>query len=180
MDPITWLKENERFFSTEMNGYSAPPIGPYLSTLPLIDRDGKILDLGAGNAMLLKFLIKFSGHELSPFGIDIIPQAISQAKEKIFPDYSPLRFYVDDVNTHKFSEGPHNIIISNPFYAKNMREFTEKCLDNLHNNGRLIYRIHDDVLYYNKVNKLDDLPDFKNLGMKVSRGQGLSFCVFDK
>ncbi len=177
---IDWLNAHKQYFSSELNGYSHPPIGPYLSTLPLIDRDGKIIDLGSGNGMLLKFLMKFSGHELSPFGIDINSRAIMQAKKEIFPEYSPLRFSVEDVNTYKFSKGPYNIIISNPFYSPNMRKFTETCLDNLTQGGKLIYRIHNDVIHHNNIKNLDDIPDLKNLGMKVSNGCGLSFCVFDR
>lgn len=180
MDPIQWLEKNEKHFSVEMNGYRSPPIGPYLSTLPLIDKDGKTMDLGSGNGMLLKFLMLFSSHQLNPYGIDLNEVAIKEAKHNILPEFSK-QFSVENVINHEFSDGPYSIIIANPFYSNpNMRQFTEKCLDNLEKKGRLLYRVHDDVLKHNKVNKLEDLSDFKNLGMKVSQGYGLSFCIFDR
>lgn len=180
MDAIKWLEENEKHFSIDMNGYSSPPIRQYISTLPLIDRDGKTMDLGSGNAMLLKFLMHFSNHQLIPYGIDLNEHAIKEAKQKVLPEFAE-QFSIENVINHNFSNGPYSIIISNPFYSSpQMRRFTEKCLDNLDKGGRLIYRIHDDVLSHNKINKLEDLSDFKNLGMKVSRGYDLSFCTFDK
>jgi len=83
MDAVKWLENHRNFFSPEMNGYSNVPIGPYLSTLPLIDGNGKIIDSGCGNGMLLKFLIEFSGHSLIPFGIDLNEKAIAQASKEI-------------------------------------------------------------------------------------------------
>ena len=180
MDAIRWLEQNRQYFSREMNGYKDIPIGPYLSTLPLIDRDGKVMDLGSGNGMLLKFLMDFSGHNLNPFGVDINGLAIQQATQEVLPGFAE-QFYIEDVNSHKFQDGPFSIIITNPFYSKpNMREFTERCLDNLCSGGRLLYRIHNDVLEAYNINSLEKLPDFKNLGMRVSNGYGLSFCTFDK
>lgn len=178
--PFQWLVDNSGYFSRELNGYTRPPIGPYLSTLPLIDRDGKIIDFGSGNGMLLKFLMLFSKHKLEPFGIDVNPQAIKQAAEEVLPGYAN-NFCVEDVNLYNFKESPFDIIITNPFYAhKKMREFTEKCLYHLNHGGRLIYRIHDDVLSAHKIDRLEELPEFHNLGMRVSNGDGLMFCVFDK
>jgi len=180
MDAVKWLENHRNFFSPEMNGYSNVPIGPYLSTLPLIDGNGKIIDSGCGNGMLLKFLIEFSGHSLIPFGIDLNEKAIAQASKEILSDYAD-NFLVEDVKTYDFNEGPFDFIITNPFYAKpKMREFTEKCLKNLKVGGRLIYRVHDDVLKRNMINDLGELPDFEGLGMKTIQGRGLIFGIFEK
>jgi SAM-dependent methyltransferase len=180
MDQVQWLYEKKEDFSVELNGYRNPPTGPYMTTLPLIDRDGKISDLGCGNGMLLKFFLEFSDHLLEPFGIDKNPKAIQRAKE-ILPAHAQ-NFMVKDVNEYDFSHGPFDLIVGNPFYieADERRAFTEKCLDNLYSGGRLVYRIHNDVLNHFQINNLEELPYLRNLGMKTSQGYGLSFCIFDK
>ncbi|MBL7206686.1 MAG: class I SAM-dependent methyltransferase [Candidatus Aenigmarchaeota archaeon] len=78
-----WYEEQRKYFSIEMNGYRNPPELQYASILPLIDRDGKVLDAGCGNGMLLKFLMEFSGHNIVPFGIDTWDEAIEQAKTEV-------------------------------------------------------------------------------------------------
>lgn len=179
MRQVQWLSINKKFFSTEMNGYSEPPLGPYISTLPLIDRDGKILDLGCGNGMLLQFLLEFSQHKLTPYGVDHTFKAVTQASTEILPEFKN-NFEHGDVNNYNFRKGPFDIIIANPFYSNNKKEFTDKCLSNLYHDGRLIYRIHNDVLRDNNIKNLEELPEFQNRGMRVSQGDGLSFCVFEK
>lgn len=180
MEPHDWLYHHEKFFSTDLNGYSRPPIGPYLSTLPLIDRDGKIMDLGCGNGMLLKFLQRFSGHQLVPFGIDHKELPIVQARTEVLPEHV-ANFQVADVNDYRFEEGPFDLIISNPVYAgSRMRQFTEHCLAHLSPGGRLIYRLHDDVVRANNLSRPQEHPAFQDLGMRVSQGAGLLFCVFDR
>ena len=151
-DPMEWLRDNRRHFSREMNGYSDIPIKAYFSTLPLIDRDGHVADLGCGNGMLLKFIMNFSGHLLVPYGIDVNEKAVREAKEAILPaDYAD-NFRVCDVMDYDFREGPFEIIISNPLYAcqkgkkPRIMEFTEACLGSLSPGGRLIYRVHRDGL----------------------------------
>jgi SAM-dependent methyltransferase len=179
-DPMNWLLENEKYFSVELNGYRKPPIGPYLTTLPLVDRDGKILDLGMGNAMLLKFLSKFSDHKLIPYGVEIKLKPLEQAIQEILPQYS-VNFLLGDVNEYDFREGPFDIIITNPFYAHpNLRAFTENCFEHLSSDGRIIYRIHDDVLEHFGIKSLSELRDFDGFNMKTSVGQGLVYGIIDK
>lgn len=180
MEIIFWLDKNRQYFSKELNGYVNPPSGPYLSILPLIDRGGKILELGSGNGMLLKFLMKFSGHKITPFGIDKKKKVINRAKTEILPNYKD-NFTVSDVMDYDFENGSFDIIITNPFYAKpNMRGFTKKCLENLNTSGRLIYAVPNDVLKSNCMIGLNDVKDFKGLNMRISKGFDLSFGIFDK
>jgi len=153
-------------------------LGPYISTLPLIDRDGKIIDLGCGNGMLIKFIMEFSGHTFIPYGIDIEHKPIKHAKI-IHHEYAH-NFRAYDINNYDFSEGPFDIIISSPSYAPNMRKYTYTCVENLAEKGRLIYRMHDDVIRKLNLHKLDELEDFEGLNMRISKGDGLVFCIFDR
>ncbi len=176
---IGWLQRHERYFSRELNGYSRVPYGPYTSTLHLINQDGKIIDLGCGNGMLLKYASQFSGHKLIPFGIDISEMALEQAVNEIFPNHKE-NFHLVDVNQYGFAQGKFNLIITNPFYAKDMGELTDKCLDNLEPGGRIIYRVHDDVLRINRIQSLDEVSALKGYNMKTSNGNWLVFGVIDK
>ena len=175
-----WFKKNERFFSTEMNGYNYMPIDSYLFTLFFINRNGKVMDLGCGNGILLKFLMTFSSHSLIPFGVDLNKKAIRQAKEVLLPRYKD-NFTVDNVKDYDFRNGPFDFIIANPFYSRpNMRNFTKKCLKNLNDDGRLIFRIHNDVLKRYKISSLKEIRDFKFLGMKTFKFYDLEIAVLDK
>lgn len=49
-----------------------------------IKKDGTILDVGCANGFLLRSLQEWSEHRLVPFGIDIEPRSIEQAKS-LFP-----------------------------------------------------------------------------------------------
>lgn len=183
MTPAQWLQSKAKYFSVDLNGYFSPPLNEYLSTLPLANRDGKIIDLGCGNGMLLKFLVEFSGHKLEPFGIDFKEKPIAQAKKEIFPSQA-ANFTIAKVWDYDFRDGPFSTIISSPFYVEkaNMRQFTKRCLKHLNKGGRLLYRLHHDALERQKVSASDllKIPAFQGLGMKVLPGDGLVFCVFDK
>ncbi len=180
MDPITWLKENKRFFSAEMNGHNSVPFNSYLFALPLIDRPGKVIDLGCGNGMFLKFLTLFSGHRLEPFGVDSNYSAVEEAKERVLPAHKK-NFCFGDVNEYDFSRGPFDIIIADPFYAKGrFSEFKKACLDNLSSDGRLIFRIYHPSLKDKNLNIDRVLPAAHIPGMRFSRAPGAIFGVFDK
>lgn len=49
-----------------------------------IDKDGTILDIGCGNGFLLRSFQEWSGHVLTPYGIDLNQTFIDQAKS-LFP-----------------------------------------------------------------------------------------------
>jgi len=178
---ISWLRENKCYFSAELNGYTSPPLGPYLSTLPLIDRGGKILDLGCGNGMLLSFLMRFSAHSLRPYGVDINVAPIEQARRVILPKYKG-NFMVGYLTDFNFKGSPFDIIITNPFYVHPQQAglYIDKCWDNLNKSGRLILRVHDDMLKKHKVNNISSLPYLKKLPCRVARGEGLALGIIDK
>lgn len=178
-NPIDWLKNNAQYFSPEMNGYSGPPIGQYLSTLPLIDRNGKIIDLGCGNGMLLKFLIEFSSKSLECYGVDINEKAIKEAK--ILLPIFQSNFIVDDVRKVELGKKPYDIIITNPFYAHpNLADYVYKCINGLTDAGKLIFRVHDDVLKKNNIKSILEIELFRKLGLITSRGSGLEIGILDK
>ena len=80
--------------------------------------------------MLCLFLMEFSNHNLIPYGIDVNEKSIERAKE-LLPEFKS-NFIVKNVNDYDFSEGPFDIIITNPFYARDtIDNFLTKCLSGL-------------------------------------------------
>ena len=186
VSPEKWLVERKNYFSMDMNGYDKPPSYSYMPTLHHINRNGKIMDLGCGNGMLLKFLIKFSGKQLEPFGIDHNEECIYQAVSEVLPEYAQ-NFRICDIINYYFLENSFDIIIANPFhtYTKySIAEFTKQCIESLNYSGRLIYRIHDDVLENINIETIEDIEDFsrfiKNSEMKAYHYQGITICTADK
>jgi SAM-dependent methyltransferase len=51
-----------------------------------INKDGTILDIGCANGFLLRSFQEWSGHVLTPFGVDLNESFIEQAKS-LFPQY---------------------------------------------------------------------------------------------
>ena len=182
MSQINWVLEHKDYFNRKMNGYkdAESAIGPYLSTLPLIDRGVKIADLGCGNGMLLKFIVTFSGHNLVPWGNDVNDEAIDEAKRTVLPDYA-TNFSIGDIDDTNYIGEPFDLIIANPFHARTTpRVFTEKCMGKLTPAGKLIYRVHDDVLQTNGITSLSEVNELNDMGIKSSTGYGLVFGTLEK
>ncbi len=180
LDPLGWLKENSQYFSTELNGYSDVPIVAYLTTLPLIDRGGKVLDLGSGNGMLLKFVMQFSRKSIIPFGVELNHEANQQAKETILPEFS-TNFIETDVNNYDFSNGPFDIIITNPFYGKpTMTEYIDKCFSNLNAGGMILLRLHSDVLIRNNIEGIEQTELANKYKIRSSSGGKIEYGVIEK
>ena len=83
MQYIEWFKIHENAFSAKLNGHLSPPYVEYHALLKFINQSGKILDLGCGNGMLLKFICEFSEFDLIPFGIDKKTEVIDEAKRNL-------------------------------------------------------------------------------------------------
>ena len=180
MDTDSWLTRNKENFSKELNGFSNPPINEYNSMLSLIDNNGKIIDLGRGNGMLLKFLVTFSKHDLIPFGIDKKNQVIDIAKKKILSKFSN-NFSVCFLRDYKFEQSPFDFIITNPFYyLTSLDKFTETCINNLAKDGKLIYWAHNDVLSKYNFQNLNQLDPISEFNMKFFSTNKTSFAVYKK
>lgn len=190
-----WMLDNERNF--KINYYNFPPIGTYIETLPFINSDGPMMDVGCGNGMFLKFLTQFSGRKLTPYGINVNKEAIKEAKEKILPEYVN-NFKAVDAKEHDFNGAPFNIILTDPTYYlpsydgivdaliirencwwPDIRNLTDTFIRNLNKKGRLIYRTHQDSLDRCGLESLEEIPYLRGR-MNVTRIYTLEFAVFDK
>lgn len=96
------------------------------------------------------------------------------------PEYA-ANFIEIDLSEYEFSDGPFDIMITCPFYIDNWKlcisELTSYFLENLGENGRLIYVAHNDTVRNNC--DLSDIPELGGFGAKFSRGYDSEFAVID-
>lgn len=114
--------------------------------LKLIEKPGKILDLGCANGFLLDFIIKSKKFNLIPFGVDLNEDLIKIAKE-LFPKYS-ANFVTQDINDFKSEEKFDYILAYFPFFKK--KDFLKRLYSMLKNGGRIIIALYDE-----KANEFD-------------------------
>lgn len=190
-----FFRKYREFFITNQT-VDLRPKRMYDSFRTLINQDGKIIDIGSGNGLLLKYLYLFSGFKLIPFGIDNRKIAIDEAQKNIFPELKN-NFKFQDAVFYEFEDGPFNIIIACPIIVdwrgRNrdfVKKFIKKCFKNLTNNGRLILFAPYDVLERSK--EKGGFGGIKYIGRENSiiktnlkfwnynPGNYISFAIIDK
>lgn len=78
----------------ERNGFDEYPICEYsvfaqvINLLTITRRPVSIIDVGCGNALLLKYLYDKLLFPIIPYGVDFLYESISEAKEEVFPCFS--------------------------------------------------------------------------------------------
>lgn len=149
----SWLSPFGTLFN--QNGYRNPPEDIYTAFLRVLDSGGKVLELGCGNGLLLRYLFDHSPQVIVPYGVDINPRSIETAKASVFPCFAE-HFSVGDARQYKFPATPVDVLITNPLYADEgyykhnsghtehlcgggeMRAYVERCILNLSPCGQLI------------------------------------------
>ena len=83
----------------ERNGFDEYPINEYsmfVDAVETIPYDAlKIIDIGCGNALLLKHIIRNSKKRIIPFGVDFIKESIFEAKSSVLPEFADNFFCID-------------------------------------------------------------------------------------
>ena len=184
MDNVTniqnWFRQNRDNFSIKMNGFSNPPILSYISLLPLIDSNGLVLDVGSGNGMLLKFILDFSNHNLIPYGIDLNEDAINMTKQVVLPEFSN-NFIIGDIDKCLPLNQIFDIIICNPFHSKKSFDvLINTYLSMLRKNGKIVIRVHDDVLVKENLIRVDEKWNSFQIPIRLSRGADVTYGVILK
>lgn len=127
--------------------------------LEAIDKNGSILDVGCANAYLLYSLMKWSKHKLIPYGIDLAPELIEEAK-KMLPNYKE-HFFVADLNSFKTKKKFTFVIIGHKICKKRICDKYYKMVEK---GGRLIISAYDDSKDF-----FGQLKDYvSSFGLKVS------------
>jgi 2-polyprenyl-3-methyl-5-hydroxy-6-metoxy-1,4-benzoquinol methylase len=111
----------------------------------LITHDGKIIDLGCGNGLLLKMYTKQTDLNIIPYGVDFMEKSIRQAKRLVFPEHKG-NFIVGNIIDYTFTQ-KFDYIITDPgcASAEDIGAFYKKCFSALKGNGLLIMFIQSDV-----------------------------------
>lgn len=130
-----WVQRYGGYHQT--NGYSFPPWTIYDQFLPMVDRPGRVLELGCGNGLLLRFLCDLSGLDLQPFGVDNKQARIDEARSIIFPEYSSS-FVHGDLRDGIHHCGPFDVLMVNPLYSDpGYYEQVDGKIPKLHLNGSI-------------------------------------------
>jgi len=171
-----WGKDHDNIFVP--NGIlSARDLVPKLRILKkLVQRDGRVLDLGCGNGLLLKCLLAASRRKLVPYGVDFIEAAIRQAKDRILPRFR-RNFSVGNVLRYRFRT-KFDYIITDPECAadRDIGTFCRRCRDGLRKGGALIFFIPDDGLPRLRMRQRT-IPYLESQGFRWSRLGGL-LCAY--
>jgi SAM-dependent methyltransferase len=177
---LDWVDLYKDNFSIKLNGFSEPPILSYCSILPFIDFPGSIIDLGSGNGMLLKFIMDFSRYKITPYGIDNNSDAITMAKNFILPDYSE-NFEEADYDTCLPFKRIFDIIICNPFHSRRcFYKLVSLLIKSLSPKGKIIIRVHDDVLEKENFDSLEMFCGSTDFPIKFSYGLDVSYGIIYK
>lgn len=174
-----WFNQYEDSFSVELNGFESKPIISYISILPLINNGGKILDIGCGNGMLLKFICEFSGYNFQPYGIDWNFVAIENAKTIVLPEFSD-NFLLKNIDNYMPLKDKFDIVICNPFHSqKSIKQTILSCKKMLQNKGRLILRVHNDNIEFNSISELKLKFNETELSISFSKCLDVYYGIID-
>jgi 2-polyprenyl-3-methyl-5-hydroxy-6-metoxy-1,4-benzoquinol methylase len=129
------------------NGFNEYPEEVYNLFLSLIDHDGRVIDLGCGNGLMLRHLVTRSKHELVPYGIDFIEESIKQAKEVILPQYAE-NFEVGNIVDTDFDIGFFDFIFFDPYnvHSDDMQGMIDRLLKACKPGGKIVFYTYRDVL----------------------------------
>jgi SAM-dependent methyltransferase len=142
-----YWKDNDGTDILRPNGFKEYPEEIYNIFLNLIDRDGKIIDLGCGNGLLLKHIITRSKYKLIPYGVDFIEESIEQAKNIILPEYAQ-NFTVANIVDYEMGENEYDFILFDPYsvHHDDLRDMIEKIYRACKEGGKIIFYTYRDVL----------------------------------
>ncbi len=129
------------------NGFKEYPHEIYQEFAKLIHRNGKVIDLGCGNALLLRHLLENTGYKLEPYGVDFLEESIKQAKTEILPEYAQ-NFVVSNIVEYKLPEDSFDFIIVDPtsIHKDDIDQFISMLLKACRSGGRIIFYAYRDVL----------------------------------
>lgn len=116
-----------------------------------IHKNGTFLDVGCANGFLMRCLLDWSEHAVTPFGIDNRPDAITLAK-KLLPDHADNFQCMsgDDLNNHETLNLPrrYDFVYRNYWRrgdvdsAEHINDIVADLLEHIHSDGRLILGVY--------------------------------------
>ncbi len=174
-----WREKDDNLFRP--NGFTVLPEEFYQAFSAQIDKNGKVLDLGCGNGLMLKYLMATSGYKLIPYGVDFLERSIKQAKEILFPEYAD-NFETCNVVDYTFEKGPFDFIFTfvSHIYPKQRKEYIEKVMKSCKKGGRVIFYEYDKVIKSYGLTWVGEFTELKNIDVKRKEHPKVSLAVFNK
>jgi SAM-dependent methyltransferase len=157
-----YWKNNDGTDLVRPNGFKEYPIFIYTAFCQQINKNGKVLDLGCGNGLMLKHLMQYSGYKLIPYGVEFLEPSIKQAKEIIHPQYAD-NFIAGNMIDYSFKEGPFDFIFLSPHHVhpEDREKFFKKVKENCTQGGKIIFYSHSDVLRQHNLSWVGEFPELK-------------------
>lgn len=176
-----YWKNNDGTNLYRPNGFENLPEDIYKAFVTEIDKDGKVLDLGCGNGLMLKYLMLTSGYKLIPFGVDFMKLSIKQAKEIFHPQYKD-NFTINNVINYSFVKSPFDFIFVplHHIHLDDRKKYLIKIKKNCKKNGKIIFYEYKDVLSAIKQDWVGEYQELKNWKLKRKDYPGVSIGVWKK
>ncbi len=160
-----YWKDNDGSDILRPNGFKEYPCEIYNQLMKPIDSDGAVLDLGCGNGLFLRHIMKYSGYKITPYGIDFIEESIKQAKEILHPQYKE-NFKVGNIADIELEKEKYDYIYFDPYsiHPNDIEQVTQKIIDACKPNGKIIFYTYKDVLTILKIIGILKLKPIKWVG----------------
>jgi cyclopropane fatty-acyl-phospholipid synthase-like methyltransferase len=174
-----WKDDNASVYQS--NGFQSLPENTYQAFSEQVDKDGKVLDLGCGNGLMLKYLMKCSGFKLIPYGADFMEKSIKQAKKIIHPDHAK-NFITCNVVDYPFKKNFFDLIFTflNHVYPKDRKEYLEKVKESCKEGGKIVFYEYSDVMNFRSCSWVGNFPEIKNLKLEERNYPGVSIAIWKK
>jgi len=177
----TYWKNNNGSNLYRPNGFNSLPEDVYQAFAKEINKNGKVLDLGCGNGLMLKYLMITSGYKLVPFGVDFMKLSIKQAKEILHTQYA-ANFVATNVVDYSFKKGPFDFIFAtlHHIFHNDRKKYLEKLKKNCRKGGKIIFYEYVDVLRAENYFWIGQFPELKNWKLIRKDYSGASLAIWKK
>ncbi|MFC1716716.1 class I SAM-dependent methyltransferase [Candidatus Poribacteria bacterium] len=163
------------------NGYRDEPGKLFDHFCEQITHDGKVVDLGCGNGLMLRYLMEHTSFTLIPYGVEFLEPSIRQAREIIHPEYKP-HFIVCNIVDYEYKDAPFDFVFANPHYIhpEDMAGFLYSVLSNCADGGRVVFYTYHDALEHYDYSWVGEFPGVSELTLVRRDYPGVSFGIYDK
>lgn len=163
------------------NGFPRLPEVVYTLFAEQVTQSGRILDLGCGNGLMLKYVVSRSPHALIPYGVDLMPESIAQARQIVLPEFAD-NFSVGNVADYAFADSPYEYIFVGPddLYPQDLEAIVGAVTRACAVGGRVIFYCYRDVLSSNDLAWVGEIPPLSRLGPRRIDRPEVSLGVFEK
>jgi SAM-dependent methyltransferase len=163
------------------NGFPRLPRPVYDLFASQVVQGGKVLDLGCGNGLMLKYLVDVSPNRVVPYGVDWLERSIAQARHVVLPEFEG-HFFVANLVDYDFADAPYRCIFVAPddVHPDDREQFFRTAVDALSDDGRIVFYCYRDVLDNQAVSWPGDLHGLTTLPLEQIDSDPVVLGVFHK